>query len=70
MPAAVVPLPRNMLLTEPVRTAALSVALPSPVDLPSGRYTVRLILDIGLDHYIGFQRALDIVRDTPAAARD
>ena len=69
-PAAVVPLPRNMLLTEPVRTAAMSVALPSPVDLPSGRYTVRLILDIGLDHYIGFQRALDIVRDTPAAARD
>jgi hypothetical protein len=69
-PAAVVPLPRNMLLTEPVRTAAFSVALPSPVDLPSGRYTVRLILDIGLDHYIGFQRALDIVRDTPTAARD
>jgi hypothetical protein len=69
-PAAVVPLPRNMLLTEPVRTAAFSVALPSPVDLPSGRYTVRLVLDIGLDHYIGFQRALDIVRDMPAAARD
>ena len=69
-PAAVVTLPRNMLLTEPVRTAAFSVALPSPVDLPSGRYTVRLILDIGLDHYIGFQRALDIVRDTPTAARD
>jgi len=69
-PVAVVALPRNMLLTEPVPTAALSVALPSPADLPSGRYTVRLILDIGLDHYIGFQRALDIVRDKPAAARD
>ena len=66
-PAAVVTLPRNMLLTEPVPTAAFSVALPSPADLPSGRYTVRLILDIGLDHYIGFQRALDIVREKPAA---
>jgi|KBSMisStaDraftv2_1062788.scaffolds.fasta_scaffold155658_1 hypothetical protein len=69
-PAVVVTLPRNMLLTEPVRTAAFSVPLPSPLDLPSGRYTVRLILDIGLDHYIGFQRALDIVRNMPAAARD
>jgi uncharacterized membrane protein len=63
-PAAVVTLPRNMLLTEPVRTAAYSVDLPDTTQLPSGRYTVRLILDIGLDHYIGLQRTLDIVRDS------
>jgi hypothetical protein len=67
-PVAVVPLPRNMLLTEPIRTASLAVPLPS--ELASGRYTVRLILDIGLDHYIGFQRTLDIVREKTAALRD
>lgn len=61
-PVAVVPLPRNMLLTEPVRTAAFSVPLPPAAQLPSGRYTVRLILDVGLDHYIGMQRTIDIVR--------
>lgn len=65
-PLAVVALPRNMLLTEPVRTAAFSVPLPDRASLPSGRYTVRLILDIGLDHYIGLQRTVDLVRDTPA----
>ena len=64
-PVAVVALPRNMLLTEPVRTAALSVPLPDVATLPSGSYTVRLILDIGLDHYIGLQRSVDLVRDTP-----
>jgi hypothetical protein len=67
-PAATVPLPRNMLLTEPVPTAALSV--PLPPNLTSGRYSVRLILDIGLDHYIGFQRTLDIVRERAAAQND
>lgn len=69
-PAAVVALPRNVLLTEPVRTAAFSVELPDRTQLPSGRYTVRLILDVGLDHYIGLQRTLDIVRDTPPAVQD
>lgn len=68
-PVAVVALPRNMLLTEPVRTAALSVQLPDAATLPSGRYTVRLILDIGLDHYIGLQRSVDLVRD-PSAIQD
>lgn len=61
-PAASVALPRNMLLTEPVRTARFSVPLPAATELPTGRYTVRLVLDIGLDHYIGVQRVLDIVR--------
>lgn len=64
---AVVPLPRHMLLTEPVRTAALSVPLPPAAVLPSGRYTVRLILDVGLDHYIGMQRTLDLVRGAAEA---
>ena len=61
-PVAVLTLPRQMLLTEPVRTSAFSVPLPAAPRLPSGRYTVRLILDVGLEHYIGMQRTLDIVR--------
>lgn len=69
-PAAVVALPRNVLLTEPVRTAAFSAELPDTAQLPSGRYVVRLILDVGLDHYIGLQRTLDIVRDTPPPVQD
>jgi hypothetical protein len=69
-PAATVALPRNMLLTEPVRTARFSVPLPPPSELPAGRYTVRLILDIGLDHYIGLQRVLDIVRSAADAQQD
>jgi hypothetical protein len=40
----------------------LSVALPSPVDLSSGRYGPP-DPRYRPDHYIGFQRALDIVRD-------
>ena len=69
-PTAVVELPRNVLLTEPVATAAYSVALPDPSTLPPGRYLVRLVIDIGLDHYIAVQRELDIERhDQRAGAR-
>ncbi len=64
-PVAVVPLARNMLLTEPVRTGAFSVPLPDAAVLPSGTYIVRLIIDIGLDHYIGLQRTVDVTRDPP-----
>jgi hypothetical protein len=64
-PVAVVALSRNMLLTEPVRTGAFSAPLPDAAVLPAGRYLVRLILDIGLDHYIGLQRPVDVSRDAP-----
>ncbi len=64
-PAAVVELQRNILLTEPIATGSYATALPSSSELPSGRYVVRLVLDIGLDHYIGVQRELDILRDGP-----
>jgi hypothetical protein len=68
-PIATVELPRNMLFTEPITTGSYSEALPDSSELPSGRYLVRLILDIGLDHYIGVQRELDIERAaSPAAA--
>jgi hypothetical protein len=65
---ATVALPRNVLLTEPVVTGSYAVLLPDAVALPSGRYVVRLVLDIGLDHYIAVQRLLEIKRATSAAA--
>jgi len=61
-PYATVELPRNVLLTEPIPTGTFAAPLPSPADLPSGTYVVRLLLDIGLDHYIGVQRQIEINR--------
>jgi hypothetical protein len=70
LPVATVELPRNTLLTEPIVTGLFAADLPEPARLPSGRYVVRLIIDIGLDHYIGLQRELDVRRgDTVADAR-
>jgi hypothetical protein len=61
-PTAVVDLPRNVLLTEPIATGSYAVDLPDRSMLPSGRYLVRLVLDIGLDHYIAVQREVDVAR--------
>jgi hypothetical protein len=66
-PTASVDLPRNILLTEPIATGTYAAELPDRAQLPSGRYMVRLVLDIGLDHYIGIQRELELVRTDPAA---
>ena len=62
VPTAAVELPRNVLLTEPIATGVYAVDLPDRSNLPSGRYLVRLIVDIGLDHYIAVQREVDVVR--------
>jgi hypothetical protein len=61
-PTAVVPLGRNMLLTEPILTGAFSAQLPDAASLPSGRYLVRAVIDYGVDHYIGTQREMVVVR--------
>ena len=66
-PAASVDLPRNILLTEPIATGTYAAELPNRAQLPSGRYLVRLVLDIGLDHYIGIQREMNLVRADAAA---
>jgi hypothetical protein len=68
-PTAVVELPRNILLTEPIATGAFGVDLPDRSMLPPGRYLVRLVIDIGLDHLIAVQRELDIPRSAPAGRR-
>jgi hypothetical protein len=59
---AVVPLIRNLLLTQPILTGAYSAKLPDASLLPSGRYMVRAIIDYGADHYVGTQREVDVVR--------
>jgi hypothetical protein len=61
-PIAEVMVPRATLLRDPAPSARFKTALPSADVLPSGRYLVRVILDIGLDHYIGVQREMDIIR--------
>ncbi len=65
---AVVPLIRNLLLTQPILTGAYSAKLPDELVLPSGRYLVRAIIDYGVDHYIGTQREMDVVRSVPIVA--
>jgi hypothetical protein len=62
--AAVVPIPRTTLLTEPFQVSTVTLPLPPLSALPPGRYLVRAIVDIGLDHYLGVEREVDVPRDT------
>ena len=55
-------IPRESVFPEPNRTRAIYVQLPDSEQLPSGRYLVRVIFDIGIDHYIGIQKEMDIDR--------
>ncbi|HUR34872.1 MAG TPA: hypothetical protein VM032_13815 [Vicinamibacterales bacterium] len=62
-PRAVLSIPRGTLLTEPSREAAFGGPLPSAEALPSGRYTVRALLDIETDHYLGAEQEVVLVRN-------
>jgi len=62
-PLATATIPRGTLLPEPISTGLFNAKLPDAVSLPSGRYLVRAIVDIGLDHYIGVQKEMDVSRD-------
>ena len=55
-------IPRRMVLTEPIRTSYLTAKLPDAATLPDGTYAVKAILDIGLDHYIGVQKRIEVRR--------
>lgn len=61
-PIAVVPISLGALFLTPVATRIFTEALPSIEKLPSGRYLVRVILDIGLDQYLGVQKVIDVTR--------
>ncbi len=65
-PIATVSIPRGTLLTEPIVDGDFSAALPAPDVLPSGRYLVRVILDIGASQDIGAEQELTISRTVPA----
>jgi hypothetical protein len=61
-PVAVVPLTRVTLLPEPVDTAILKASLPDAATLPSGKYVVRVVIDVGLDRYLGAEREIELQR--------
>jgi len=61
-PAASVQTGTDPLLPEPVNTCEFSTALPDRSTLPSGRYRVRVIVDVGLDYLMGAEKELDIAR--------
>lgn len=67
-PTAVAHFARGTVLPEPVNTALFTAMLPDSAALPSGRYLVQAILDIGLDHYIGVRKELEINREAPSPA--
>lgn len=50
------------LLPEPVNTSTFSTALPDPLKLPPGRYKVRVIMDAGLDHLMGAEKEMEVLR--------
>ena len=55
-------LPRTTIFREPANSTIIAVPLPPAEQLPSGAYSVRLILDIGLDHLIGVQKKIVLQR--------
>lgn len=59
-PLAVVDLPRTTVLLPPVGRRVVRAPLPGSDVLPPGRYHVRVLLDIGLDHYLGAQKEIEL----------
>ncbi|HEV2856539.1 MAG TPA: hypothetical protein VHC97_27375 [Thermoanaerobaculia bacterium] len=66
---ATVVIPRATVLMDPMKCRVLAAALPGPKELPPGRYSATVLLDIGLDHYLGLQKDLEIGRDLLVPAR-
>lgn len=56
MELAVVPMARTTLPLEPAPSRRITSDLPDLEVLPAGRYLVRAVLDIGLDHYLRTQK--------------
>ncbi|HZF07413.1 MAG TPA: hypothetical protein VFE33_01350 [Thermoanaerobaculia bacterium] len=68
-PVAKADLPSTTLLTGPFARRFVMASLPDLAALPAGRYRVRVILDLGLDHLVGAQKDLvlpnDLAKPTP-----
>ena len=61
-PVATAEIPRGTLLTEPIAQGDVAAALPPASVLPSGRYLVRVVLDIGTAQDIGAEQEIVITR--------
>ena len=57
---ATVTLERNVLLPEPIAATVLRGKLPDGATLPDGRYVARGIVDVGLDHYLGAEKTVQV----------
>jgi hypothetical protein len=68
-PTATAVISRATVLTDPAPCRILTAALPSASVLPPGRYLVRVLLDIGVDHYLGVQKEMEIGRDLLAPVK-
>jgi hypothetical protein len=68
-PVATSVFPRATILTAPARCRIFTAALPGAAELPPGRYRVRVLLDIGIDHYLGVQKEMEIGRDLLVPSR-
>lgn len=62
-------IPRATLLTDPAPCRILTAVLPSASALPPGRYLVRALIDIGIDHYLGVQKEMEISGDLLAPVK-
>jgi hypothetical protein len=63
VPVSSTVVPRATVLTGPVPTRLLAARLPDAAALPPGRYLVRVLLDIGVDHYLGVQKEVELSDD-------
>ena len=61
-PVAVAAVARRTVVLDPAPEALLLAKLPDRNKLPSGRYIVRVVLDVGLDAYIGVQKIVEVDR--------
>ncbi len=66
-PVARIDFPQTTALYAPINITTLRAHLPDSKTLPSGKYLVRAILDIGLDHYLGVQKEMVITREPSTA---
>jgi hypothetical protein len=69
VPTATAVIRRATVLTDPISCRVLTADLPAPTSLPAGRYLVLVLVDIGVDHFLGVQREMEISRDLLSASR-
>lgn len=60
---ATVELSRGVLLPEPIGATILHGKLPGADALPDGIYRARGVIDVGLEHYLGAEKAVRVTRD-------